>query len=55
MLVGSVNQVADELAAFKEAGFTDVIIRYMSSNQSEALASIERIAEVKAMLERSDQ
>jgi len=52
-LVGSVNQVADELAAFKAAGFTDVIIRNMSSNQSEALASIERIAEVKAQLEGS--
>jgi hypothetical protein len=45
--------VADELAAFKAAGFTDVIIRNMSSSQSEALASIERIAEVKAQLEGS--
>ena len=52
-LIGSVNQVADELAAFKAAGFTDVIIRNMSSSQSEALASIERIAEVKAQLEGS--
>ena len=52
MLVGSVNQVVDELAAFAEAGFTDIIIRNMSSNQSEALASIERMAQVKGMLER---
>ncbi len=51
MLVGSVNQVVDELAAFAEAGFTDVIIRNMSSNQSEALASIERMAQVKGTLE----
>ncbi len=45
--------MADELAAFKAAGFTDVIIRNMSSEQSEALASIERMAEVKAQLEGS--
>jgi alkanesulfonate monooxygenase SsuD/methylene tetrahydromethanopterin reductase-like flavin-dependent oxidoreductase (luciferase family) len=53
MLVGSVAQVADELANFVDAGFTDVIIRSMSSNQSEALAGIERMAEVKAQLEGS--
>lgn len=53
MLVGSVAQVADELANFVDAGFTDVIIRSISSNQSEALAGIERMAEVKAQLEGS--
>ena len=53
MLVGSVAQVADELANFVDAGFTDVIIRSMSSNQPEALAGIERMAEVKAQLEGS--
>lgn len=53
MLVGSVAQVADELANFVDVGFTDVIIRSMSSNQSEALAGIERMAEVKAQLEGS--
>jgi hypothetical protein len=48
-----VAQVADELANFVDVGFTDVIIRSMSSNQSEALAGIERMAEVKAQLEGS--
>jgi alkanesulfonate monooxygenase SsuD/methylene tetrahydromethanopterin reductase-like flavin-dependent oxidoreductase (luciferase family) len=53
MMVGSIAQVVDQLSGFIDAGFTDVIIRNMSSNQSEALATIERLAEVKIMLERA--
>eukprot|EP00752_Nemacystus_decipiens_P018017 g16150.t1 len=51
LLAGSVEQVADELAQFAEAGYTDVIVRNMSSDQNHALATIERLAEVKRLLE----
>jgi alkanesulfonate monooxygenase SsuD/methylene tetrahydromethanopterin reductase-like flavin-dependent oxidoreductase (luciferase family) len=50
LLVGSVAEVADELAAFATLGFTDVIVRNISADQSEALATIERLAAVKAAL-----
>ena len=51
LLAGSVSEVVDVLQAFVEAGYTDVIVRNMSSDQSQALATIERLAEVKQRLE----
>ncbi|MDZ7670588.1 MAG: LLM class flavin-dependent oxidoreductase [Gammaproteobacteria bacterium] len=51
LLTGSVAEVADELAAFRELGYTDVIVRNISTDQGEALATIERLAAVKAALQ----
>ncbi len=50
LLVGSVAEVADEMAAYQELGFTDVIVRNISADQSEALATIERLGAVKSAL-----
>ena len=50
LLVGSVQEVADEIAAFAELGFTDVIVRNISTDQREALATIERLAAVREAL-----
>jgi hypothetical protein len=50
LLAGSVAEVAEELAAFEALGFTDVIVRNISIDQGEALATIERLAEVKAAM-----
>lgn len=50
LMAGSVQEVADELAKFAEAGYTDVIVRNMSSDQGQALATIERLVEVKQQL-----
>lgn len=50
LLVGSVAEVADRIAALGELGFTDVIVRNISTDQSEALQTIERLAAVKAEL-----
>ena len=50
ILAGTVATVAAEFAALAELGFTDIIVRNMSSEQSEALATIERLAEVKRVL-----
>ncbi|NOX51726.1 MAG: LLM class flavin-dependent oxidoreductase [Gammaproteobacteria bacterium] len=50
LMVGSVNQIVDQMAGFKDAGYTDIIVRNMSSDQSEAIASIERLADVKTQL-----
>ena len=50
-MVGSVDEVVDMMAAFSELGFTDIVVRNMSTDQGEALASIERLAEVKRQLD----
>ena len=47
LMFGSVAEVAEELAAYAKLGYTDVIVRNLSSDQGEALATIERLAEVK--------
>jgi alkanesulfonate monooxygenase SsuD/methylene tetrahydromethanopterin reductase-like flavin-dependent oxidoreductase (luciferase family) len=50
LLFGSVSEVAEEVMRLRELGFTDVIVRNISADQTEALATIERLAEVKAQL-----
>lgn len=50
LLYGSVESVAQQIAALQATGFTDVIVRNLSADQGEALASIERLAAVKAAL-----
>ena len=47
LIFGSVAEVAEELAAYAKLGYTDVIVRNLSTDQGEALATIERLAEVK--------
>jgi alkanesulfonate monooxygenase SsuD/methylene tetrahydromethanopterin reductase-like flavin-dependent oxidoreductase (luciferase family) len=50
LLYGSVEQVAQSLAGFGEMGYTDVIVRNLAGEQSQALATIERLGRVRAML-----
>ena len=50
LLAGSVEEVAETLAGFKACGYTDVIMRNMSSDQSQALATIERLGQVRDLL-----
>lgn len=50
ILAGCVETVAAEFAALAQMGFTDIIVRNMSSDQHTALATIERLAEVKRVL-----
>lgn len=50
-MVGSVSEVVDMMSEFGQLGFTDIVVRNMSADQAEALASIERLAEVKRQLD----
>lgn len=50
LLFGSPAEVAEQLLVFAEQGYTDVIVRNLSARQDEALATIERLAEVKDLL-----
>jgi len=50
LIIGSTQTVAERLAAYGDLGYTDIIVRQMSVPQDLALASISRLAEVKANL-----
>ena len=50
LLVGSSAEVAEQIAALAAVGYTDVIVRNISARQEECLATIERLAEVRALL-----
>ena len=50
LICGDVSQVAVQFAEFAEAGFTDIAVRNMSSDQSQALATIEALSEVRRQL-----
>jgi alkanesulfonate monooxygenase SsuD/methylene tetrahydromethanopterin reductase-like flavin-dependent oxidoreductase (luciferase family) len=47
---GDAEAVADALRAYADAGFTDVIVRQLADDQADAVASTERLAEVRALL-----
>jgi alkanesulfonate monooxygenase SsuD/methylene tetrahydromethanopterin reductase-like flavin-dependent oxidoreductase (luciferase family) len=47
---GSVEQVAARFRELADVGYTDVIVRQLASEQSDAVASIERLAEVSQLL-----
>lgn len=50
LVTGTVSQVVDQLGRLGDLGFTDVIVRQLAPDQSDALASIERLADVRAGL-----
>ena len=50
--MGSVKEVAAEISALKGQGYTDVIIRNISTNQQECLGCIHRLSEVKALVDK---
>jgi len=50
LLIGSVEQVAAEIDALAALGYSDVILRNLVADQDEALAAIERVAEVRGLL-----
>ncbi len=53
LMYGSAEEVAEQMAVFEQQGYTDVIVRNLSSDQGESLATIERLAEVKSILDRA--
>ena len=50
LLTGSIEQAAEHILVLKDQGYTDVIVRNISRNQNESLASIERLAEVRNLI-----
>ncbi len=50
LVMGDATAVADQLAAYAELGFTDVLVRNITADQAQALATIERLAQVRETL-----
>ena len=53
LVSGTVDEVVGQLQPYAEAGFTDVIVRQLAQDQGDALASLERLAEVRQHLAAS--
>lgn len=49
---GSIEQVAQQFLEFASLGYTDIIVRNISTKQAEALATIERLGEVRKLVGR---
>lgn len=52
LIIGDVQTVAEKMQQIEALGFTDVIIRNLHSNSDKAIASIQRLSEVKSLLDR---
>ncbi len=50
LMIGSASEVAGQIKVLEEQGFTDIIVRNISSNQQQCMACIERLADVKEQL-----
>jgi alkanesulfonate monooxygenase SsuD/methylene tetrahydromethanopterin reductase-like flavin-dependent oxidoreductase (luciferase family) len=50
LLIGSVEQVAERISQLGRMGYTDVITRNITAEQPQALATIERLGEVRGLL-----
>jgi alkanesulfonate monooxygenase SsuD/methylene tetrahydromethanopterin reductase-like flavin-dependent oxidoreductase (luciferase family) len=52
VVTGTVQQVAERFLAIGELGFDEVVVRQLAPDQGDAVASIERLAEVVALVGR---
>ncbi len=50
LMIGTPEQVAGEMQAFGDGGYTDIIVRNLHRDPGKAIASTERLAEVVEML-----
>lgn len=50
LVIGDVDQVARQLARFESLGYTDIIIRNLHTDPAKAVASIDRLQDVKDAL-----
>lgn len=50
LVVGGPHHVAGELRQLASVGFTDVLVRHLADDQSDVLASFERLAEVRRLV-----
>lgn len=51
LVIGTADEVAEHFSAFEKLGYTDIITRNLHSDPAEAVASTERLGEVKSALQ----
>ena len=51
LVTGTVEAVAERFAALGEIGFDEIVVRQLAQEQADALASLERLAEVRRLLD----
>ena len=50
LIAGSVDEVAEQFRAFGKIGYTDILVRHFTNDQSKVLGSLKRLAAVRAAL-----
>src|SRR5712692_8605341 len=50
LIAGSVDDVAELLRTFAKIGYTDILVRHLTSDQPKVLGSLERLVAVRAAL-----
>lgn len=50
LIAGSVEEVAERFRSFGEIGYTDILVRHLTNDQTRVLGSLERLAAVRAAL-----
>jgi alkanesulfonate monooxygenase SsuD/methylene tetrahydromethanopterin reductase-like flavin-dependent oxidoreductase (luciferase family) len=50
LIAGAVDEVAEQFLAFGKIGYTDILVRHLTSDQPKVLGSLERLAAVRAAL-----
>lgn len=54
LVVGSSEQVAERFAGLARAGYSEVIVRHIGLPQADVVASTERLADVRALLDQGN-
>jgi alkanesulfonate monooxygenase SsuD/methylene tetrahydromethanopterin reductase-like flavin-dependent oxidoreductase (luciferase family) len=50
LIAGTVDEVAERFTALAALGYTDVIVRHLTNDQSKVLGSLARLREVRTAL-----
>jgi hypothetical protein len=53
LTAGSVEEVAERFHTFGKIGYTEVLVRYLTNDRPKVLASLERLAALRAVLARA--
>src|SRR5215468_12438728 len=48
LIAGSVDEVAEQFWSFGEIGYTDILVRHLTNDQSKVLGSLDRLAAVRS-------
>ena len=50
LIAGSIDEITEQFRIFGEIGYTEILVRHLTNNQSKVLGSLERLAMVRAAL-----